>query len=139
MDGIQIEKEADMNTPPPFHPFRRHCRDACIYLYFETSFLLLWPLSLYFKFTFTHRWQKNQLRIFRRIQGIEPATVGSPGKPLSLMCPTCLCLSTAQRPLSRLYLQAACSCWLASSCAQAEFSPTIPIMKIKTCGRGRSR
>lgn len=50
-----------------------------------------------------------------------------------------LCVSTAQRPLSRLYLQAACSCWLASSCAQAEFSPTIPIMKIKTCGRGPDR
>lgn len=50
-----------------------------------------------------------------------------------------LCLPTAQRPLSGLCLQAACSCWLASSCAQAEFSPTTPIMKIKTCGRGPNR
>lgn len=50
-----------------------------------------------------------------------------------------LCLSTAQKPLSMLCLQAACSCWLASSCAQEEFLPTIPIMKIKTCGRGPNR
>lgn len=48
-------------------------------------------------------------------------------------------LSSAQRPLREQYLQAACSCWPASSCAQAEFSPTTPIMKIKTCGRGPSR
>jgi len=47
--------------------------------------------------------------------------------------------SPAQRPLSGLYLPAACSFWLASSCAQAEFSPTTPIMKIKTCGRGPNR
>lgn len=53
--------------------------------------------------------------------------------------PSSLCLSTAQRLLRGPSSQGACSCLLASSCAQAEFSPTIPIMKIKTCGRGPDR
>lgn len=53
--------------------------------------------------------------------------------------PFSLCSSTAQRPLRGLSLQGVCSCSLASSCAQAEFSPTTPIMKIKTCGRGPDR
>jgi len=50
-----------------------------------------------------------------------------------------LCLSIAQRPPSRRCLLEACSSWLASSCAQAEFSPTTHIMKIKTCGSGQDR
>lgn len=50
-----------------------------------------------------------------------------------------LCLSTAQRPPSRRCLLEACSSWPASSCAQAEFSPTTHIMKIKTCGNGPDR
>lgn len=42
--------------------------------------------------------------------------------------------STAQRPPSRRCLQAACSFWPASSCAQAGFSPTTHIMKTRTSG-----
>lgn len=53
MDGIQIEKEADMNTPQTFH-LLDDTVGMHAFIYASKPFLPLWPLSLYFKFTFTH-------------------------------------------------------------------------------------
>lgn len=80
----------------------------------------------------------NMLWFIKRLVIVYTIYIFTTVNDVSLSLPF-FCLSTAQRPLSGLYLQAACSCWLASSCAQAEFSPTIPIMKIKSCGRGPNR